>query len=212
LPRQAEIGSKIQEVIATTKFPESPLPAWQKLSAENGKLSQWSQIAARDAAMTIQHVGNTIKTIETLIQRMPMLSKMIDRKALQGSFSLFRDKHFKNSRKLRNAVAHRAQEIARASRNSIDGPYKDGGFTVEDGATDIYIEGLIGRTITFTHDHEVRSLEVSSNTAQFLREVVVSVFGAFEPATDATLKVAIEKWELARAVATKNGPDTADKT
>ena len=127
----------------------------------------WSELAARDAVMTIYHFAVTLRSIRSGSSKLTSLRDKIifsDLRAATADFDAF----FPSSVAMRHGVGHRADNIAnlneikshQSDTGLVFGAYRDRGYTVT-------YKGI---------DH---TLLVNTRNFRALIEIVLKVFGAF---------------------------------
>jgi hypothetical protein len=71
----------------------------------------WRQIAARDGALQIYHIGAVIGKFREHLRSSPTLQSLLDRQKLRNATKLF-ESYFPNYRLIRDSIGHSFFEVA----------------------------------------------------------------------------------------------------
>lgn len=143
----------------------------------------WAFVAARDGAMTIYHIGKTIELTRAALKRTPALSAMVSTDTLSEAGKKYRQT-FPTFEKVRHAVSHSSElfrDKKHHEKNSFSGSYDDGYIRVEDSASVVISNGLMGRNYTNTIDGKIVSYEISEATKHVVYDCVNTFMSAFKP-------------------------------
>lgn len=132
------------------------------------RISNWINISAHYAVLTIYHFRSTIFSIQSSIGRCPTHSQKIDTKLIDDALQRFL-REFPFCVKIRDGSAHFADKIRSPekieSAKTPEGPFIHGAMT--------------GRTITFTANKQYISLDVSEENLEKLQSIKREVYEAF---------------------------------
>jgi hypothetical protein len=159
-------------------FAHKPQPERESMHSQGEMFAGWSQIAARDGALTIFHFGKTVDAMHGTIKRIPSLFATTNLDAVNP---LFRQ-HFPRFEAIRHAVGHEAEFInspRKRAKHSTDQPFKN---AMIDAPEETFISGMLeGNIFTSTFEGKPLSYEVSRKTLANLDAVKNAVYDAFEP-------------------------------
>lgn len=134
-------------------------------------LQNWGEMAGRDAAMTVFHVGKILKQIKGMMRHMPTLHQDVDSASLRKATGDL-EAAFPNHGSARHAVGHRAEALA-----GLD-VVKSHGIPVEGGIK--YVIGNVeGDTYLATFDKKLVRVELTEAARQRLNLVIETIYGAF---------------------------------
>lgn len=155
---------------------------------DNSRLyREWQLLAARDAVMTLWNFGEAIIGITDLLADMHTLKAMIGGPEAIKPVIVLYNKAFSKIGRLRNAVAHAAENTA--SPRAMKGHASKGKLAAakinNPNKIPIFIKGdLSGHTLIYSHSGKERSLEVSADSLAKMVEVRTAVYAAFLPAIE----------------------------
>jgi hypothetical protein len=97
--------------------------------------AQWSQMAARDAVMTVFHFGKTLDSISFKLT--PSLAAAVDHKKLRAARKHFQD-YFRGNEEARHAVGHAAERLSSTSKTehiTHSAAYESPNLKIAEGAS-----------------------------------------------------------------------------
>lgn len=151
------------DVEAVHPGPSKPIEITRVVHA----LELWSEMAGRDAVMTVYHFEKTISAIRSALNAIPSVKSDVEHENLRAAARRFRQE-FPDSEKARHAVGHRAELTA--SIKSIKAHSEAGAFV---------FGRLRSRAYTVSFDGIHRELAIDNSNRQKLAEIAHGVFSAF---------------------------------
>jgi hypothetical protein len=170
-------------------FPPPSEEAEQKILARNAKrFVGWRELAARDGATTVYHIGCAIAAVRTkTLPLCPTLNALTDHPALRAAERQFH-RAFPNTDMIRHAVGHAAEILAtpeKAAENAFSGTHSEpDGVTVTGEA--VGLVSLTGRRYSVTIKKQIVSYELSYESFTSLVECVRAFRTALPLAEDGT--------------------------
>lgn len=159
------------------------------LEPKQNTLSSWTNMAAREGAMSIYHFGCAAAAIAASLNTCPTLQSKIDVDAIGGARNLFEAK-FPSYISMRNAIAHVAEfsgTVTQSLRHSIKGPLK---FIFGQVAAEVQDKGnyrmeddLYDTTYCIMYMGRAYSYELSLGSASSLKSVRERIYAAFDATT-----------------------------
>lgn len=151
------------DVEAVHPGPSKPIEIARAVHA----LELWSEMAGRDAVMTVYHFEQTIASVRSAQNGIPAVKSNVEHEALRAAAKRFRQ-DFPHSEKARHAVGHRAELTA--SIKSIQAHAEAGAFVFGRLRSRVY-------TVSFGGIH--RELAIENGNRLKLAEIAQDVFSAF---------------------------------
>jgi hypothetical protein len=170
--------------LAVRRQPSSPQDGAQALR-EAETLSNWTEIASRDGAMTIWDFATAMHLVRKNLDACPTVNAMVDRSQLERAIALFHQS-FPNAKHIRHAAAHPAEihgTPARTALNSHEGSYDDG-FIRIDNSYGTVITGTFNRQVLATIYGQIIGYELSQASVDKLAAVLTAVNAALTPASE----------------------------
>lgn len=136
-----------------------------KLPHTLGVLTEWREMAARDAAINVYHLCSALNHLRSL--NAPSLRKRIDGNALKEAHNVTRGK-FPDFVAIRDAVGHIAdfaKNPGSLRKHAINGKFNFG--------------KLKGRTFSITNEGEHRSFVIDDSLRKATRQIATLVMEAF---------------------------------
>jgi hypothetical protein len=162
-----------------------PYPLWKQRSTT---FVRWQNMAARDGALQIYHMGAVMESIKGQLKNVPTILPFVDSQKLRNVSRLFRS-YFPNYKLIRDAVGHSHYEIAPNAKGfqshapdeiDIPGLAKGQGIFVTDC--------LYGNKYIVTKDKKVASYEISQPTYAKLESVRAHFIAGFDKARAEVVK------------------------
>ena len=151
------------DVEAVHPGPSKPIEVARAVHA----LELWSEMAGRDAVMTVYHFEKTIASVRSALNDVPAVKCDVEHENLRGAAKRFRQ-DFPHSEKARHAVGHRAELTA--SIKSIKANSEAGAFI---------FGRLRSRVYTVSFDGVHRELAIENGNRLKFAEIARDVFSAF---------------------------------
>ena len=152
------------------------------------RFAGWQQLAARDGALQIYHMGIVMEKIKGQLNNVPTIREVVDSLELRTAVKLFQ-KYFPNYRLIRNAVAHSHNELAPSAgafRSQTSDEINISGLAQGRG---IFItNALHGNKYIITKDKTVASYEISNATHAKLEAVRLRFIAGFDNARAEVVK------------------------
>ena len=172
--------AKLAPASALRSMPQAEQTAWgDKMMT----YLRWKQIAARDAAMTIYHIGRAISAIRTKnLPLCPTLGALTDHAALREADRRF-ERAFPHYELIRHAIGHAAEIMAtpaKTAENALSGTYSDPGGITATGE-DFGLVSLDGRRYSVTIRKQVMSYSLSKASLAELAACIAAVRAALPP-------------------------------
>jgi hypothetical protein len=172
----------VQDIRADALLAEQAL---KHLDEQPVLVSRWPVIAARDGAMMIFHVGQTLNAYDGILSICPTINALVDKNALREAKARFAE-HFPDYAAVRHGVAHQADQGFNGHRRNIHAAtYYDRPLYLPrlSHVREAYDRGRLHMTV----NGKAVSYVLSQETANDLASVVTLICKAFSPVQDATL-------------------------
>lgn len=141
-------------------------------------MGPWVQIAARDGAMQIYHLGRAMDYISSYHYQCPIFKSNVDHDYTKKARKLFREK-FPEPNPLRNSVSHLGEFSMQPEAHGTNIP---GEVTPDGQPIPVMFVGLLfGRHWTSSVDKKMHSYELSQTTLDDLGMIHQTFLLAFEP-------------------------------
>jgi hypothetical protein len=153
----------------------------------------WANIAARDGAIQIYHLGAVMRSIRRALRASPTLLSLTDLTKMRTAVRLL-NSYFPNYELIRDAVAHSFYEVApdaAGHRRHTVHHAKGYGEGVSEGAGFAISDSLVNRNYVVTFrprgadTAKIASYEITAASIQKLVSVREHFWSAFEPAREA---------------------------
>lgn len=160
--------------------PEVPEPLEERI-AFRSKYGHWQLIAARDCAINLYNFRHQMDTATSWLHQCPTLNALVSKDDCRGPKARF-DRSFPGWIALRDAVAHQGESRGpkKGNKHQYTGPVR---------GVDAQVEGLFmanalnGRTLMFTAERAIQTLEISQATCGELGAILDTFEAAFLPAS-----------------------------
>ncbi|WP_342163087.1 hypothetical protein [Methylobacterium sp. SD21] len=161
-------------------------PNFEEANERQNLVSIWQTIAARDGALTVQHIAVKMQQISSSIYNSPVLQKNVNHHTLRAATKLM-DSYFPGSRDLRNAVAHQSElnKSIDATRNNSSIGSNDAAGIMNDGSAELLINEAVydGRLIQ-TKDSNIFTCAINTESLSTLVDAVSRFIGGFSMPDD----------------------------
>ncbi len=135
--------------------------------------ADWCGIAARDAAMSVYHFGETRRAISSSLGKCPSLNAQVDAEKLRAARKAF-DREFPDAVQLRHAIGHLAEQLSTPQKMA----------KLKRAGEFLIWESQVGGSLSMASPkgRQVR-LNVDEQTLDRLQTILVTICEAFDGAS-----------------------------